>query len=419
MKLSDLSPLPLPPDPRLPEEVLLGPGARTGWKDAVERLGDRPFFFGDPHTWPAGGLPVKPWLLPAHPHADEETAARVADAAGNASGLVAVGSGTINDLGKCAAEAIGCDFIIVATAASMNGYASAIAAIVAGGLKTTRPARPARVIVLDTEVLAAAPAALTRAGLGDLISKPVSDSDWWLSDKLEGTGYDTLPGAIVDHAVRRATASAAGLMTGDAGAHMALAEALVLSGVAMVVAGSSAPASGGEHLLSHLWDMEALQAGHEIRLHGAQVGVATCISAALYQRIIRVRRAELMRPPPWAEEEARIRKEHGHLADIIMEQARRKHSRAQQRLTLLSDRWPELRDELGERALPTPAEIRAPLAACGAPNTLAGLGSDRADGARVLRLARDIRDRVTVLDLAFDLGILPGAADDIIAEAGV
>lgn len=418
MKLAELSPLPLPPDPRLPDEVLMGPGARAGLRDVVERLGPKPFFFADPETWAASGLAGKAWLLPPHPHADEETADRVAEAAAGASGLVAVGSGTINDLGKCAAESLGCEFAILATASSMNGYASAIAAIVARGLKTTRPARPARVIVLDTEILAAAPKALTRAGLGDLISKPVSDTDWWLSDRLEGTGYDTLPGAIVEHAVRRATASAAGLMKGDATAHMALAEALVLSGVAMVVAGSSAPASGGEHLLSHLWDMEALQAGREVRLHGAQVGVATCISAALYQRLIRLKRPDFRSPGAWAVEEARIRKDHGRLADTILDQARRKHARAEQRLAFLRDRWAELRDEMAERALPTPAEVRAPLVACGAPNTLADLGTDRADGARVLRLARDIRDRVTVLDLGFDLGILPGSSDDIVSEAG-
>lgn len=419
MKLAELSPLPLPADPRLPEEVLLGPGTRAGLRDLMDRLGPKPFVFGDPHTWKAAGLPGQAWLLPAHPHADVETADRVAQAARGATGLVAVGAGTINDLGKCAGESLGCDFVIVATAASMNGYASAIAAIVDRGLKTTRPARPARTLVLDTEILAAAPAELTRAGLGDLISKPVSDTDWWLSDKLERTGYDTLPGAIVDHAVRRATASAAGLMTGDATAHVALAEALVLSGVAMVVAGSSAPASGGEHLLSHLWDMEALLEGRETRLHGAQVGVATCISAALYQRLIRLKRPDFRSPGPWAEEEQRIRSEHGGLADIVLDQARRKHARAEQRLALLRDCWNELRDEMAERSLPTPAEIRAPLVACGAPNTLADLGSDRAEGARVLRLARDIRDRVTVLDLGFELGILPRAADDVVREAGV
>ncbi|MCA9525412.1 MAG: iron-containing alcohol dehydrogenase, partial [Myxococcales bacterium] len=398
MKLADLCPLPLPDEPRLPEEVLLGPGARAGLGAQVDaRLGERPFRFGDPDTWRAADLGRPDWLLPRHPHADEQTAEQVARKAEGASGLVAVGSGTINDLAKCAAELLGIDFVVVGTAASMNGYASAIAAIVAGGLKTTRAARPARAIVLDTELLAAAPAALTRAGLGDLISKPVSDTDWWLADRLEGTGYSTLPGDIVERAYRRATAAAGGLMAGSPEAYMALGEALVLSGVAMVVAGSSAPASGGEHLLSHLWDMEALAEGREVRLHGAQVGVTTCISAAIYQRLIRIRQADLVPCKPWIEEERRLYAEHGALAPTLIEQARRKHARTEARLAKLSDGWKELRDEMGERRLPTPAELRAPLLACGAPASLRDLGSSRADGARVLRLARDIRDRLTVL----------------------
>ncbi len=309
--------------------------------------------------------------------------------------------------------------MVFGTAASMNGYASGIAAILSGGLKTTVASRPARAVVLDTGILAAAPAELTRAGLGDLISKPVSDSDWWLGDQLEGGGYSELPSRIVDAAVRAATAAAPGLAARDPRAHAALGEALVLSGVAMVAAGSSSPASGGEHLLSHLWDMENLAEGRETRLHGAQVGVATCISAALYQRILAAA-PRFTEPPPWAEEERRIRAEHHPtLVEAILPQAARKHARAAARVAALRDRWSELRDGLLARGLPTPADVRAPLVACGAPNTLAALGVERPDASRVLRLARDIRDRLTVLDLAFELGVLPGGVDDVLGDAGV
>ena len=112
----------------------------------------------------------------------------------------------------------------------MNGYASGIAAILSNGLKTTVPAAPPRAIILDTAVLAAAPARLTQAGLGDLMSKPVSDSDWWLSDQLEGTGYSTLPSEIVDHAVHAAIAAAGGLAQREESAHGDLGLALVWRG---------------------------------------------------------------------------------------------------------------------------------------------------------------------------------------------
>lgn len=425
MKLTALCPVPLPADAVdiLPAEVHIGRGARRMLPELLARhAGAKPLTVFDPDTRaavapldpPAGALDLGP-----HPHADDATVERVRAARAGETGYLAVGSGTINDLCKRAAALDGVPYVALGTAASMNGYASGIAAILSDGLKTTVTAAPARAIVLDTDVLAHAPPALAQAGLGDLLSKPVSDSDWWLADRLEGTGYSTLPGAVVDHAVAEAAKAAAGLAARDPEAHGALGVALVLSGVAMVVAGSSAPASGGEHLLSHLWDMEAHVAGRETRLHGAQVGVTTLISAALYQRLARLTRPRFTAPPPWPEEQARIRADFGPLADAVLPQAKRKHARAAERLDLLRDRWPEIRDALAARAIPTPAALRAPLRAAGAPNTLADLGEPRANAARVFRLARDIRDRITVLDVAFELGVLPGAIDAVLDDAGV
>lgn len=425
MKLADLVPVDLPRDALevLPEEVALERGARRHLAEAVKRyIGGEPLVVGDPDTLAAAGeLDFAHRLLDLgpHPHADDETVEHVRAARGHAPGYVAVGSGTINDLCKRAAALDGLPFVVLGTAASMNGYASGIAAILSEGLKTTVPARPARAVILDTDILAAAPARLAQAGLGDLLSKPVSDSDWWLADQLEGTGYSTLPGRVVDRAVDAAAEAAAGLAARDPDAHGRLGEALTLSGVAMVVAGSSAPASGGEHLLSHLWDMEALAAGRETRLHGAQVGVTTLISAALYRALIALETPTLTAPPPWPEEEARIGREFGGLAEAIAPQAKRKQARAGDRLDILRDRWPEIRKRLAGRAIPSPGALRATLKAAGAPASLAELDEPRENAARVFRLARDIRDRVTVLDLAFEVGLLPGAIERVLDDAGV
>ena len=418
MRLTDLCPAPLPSGLPLPEEVHIG-DVRHRVDELLERfVGDGAVAIADPDTWAAAGLGGSPHLLERHPHADDATVDRVARALDAGPGCLAVGSGTVNDLCKRAATLRGQPFVVFGTAASMNGYASGIAAILSSGLKTTVESRPARAVVLDTGVLAAAPAALTRAGLGDLISKPVSDSDWWLADQLEGGGYSDLPNRIVDTAVRAATLAAPGLAARDPAAHAELGRALVLSGVAMVAAGSSAPASGGEHLISHLWDMEAHQQGREARLHGAQVGVTTCISAALYQALLRAE-PRFTEPPRWDDEAARIREAFGSLAEVILPQAERKHARATERVATLRGRWAEIRDGLGSRDLPTPDEVRAPLLACGAPSTLDELGDTRDNTARVFRLARDIRDRVTVLDVAFEIGVLPGSIDAVLDASGV
>ena len=281
-------------------------------------------------------------------HADDETVEHVRQLIRGSSGVLAVGSGTVNDIVKRAGELEGKPYTIFGTAASMNGYASGIAAILSNGLKTTVPARPARSIILDTQVLSEAPAELTQAGLGDLMSKPVSDSDWWLANELEESGYSTLPSQIVDHAVQEAIAAAAGLAERDPSAHGALGRALVLSGVAMVVAGSSSPASGGEHLISHLWDMEAHREGRAVRLHGAQVGVATCISAALYQTIIETQSPQFVNPPRWADERVRI--ERAWRTRACHHGAGTEKTRSGGgRVAVLRDRWSDIRDGLAAR----------------------------------------------------------------------
>ncbi len=422
MKLQELTSVSLA-EYDLPQQIYIEAGCRHDLDEYIQPwLGANPLCLADPDTVkalndskPAG----RTFLLPAHPHADDQTVRRLVDILGDFAGVCAIGSGTINDIAKRACTEVDLPYVAIGTAASMNGYASGIAAILSNGLKTTVPSRPPRAIVLDTEVLAAAPMALTCAGLGDLLSKPVSDSDWWLANELENSGYSPIPSDIVDLAVAEASAAARGLAQRDPAAHGALGRALVLSGVAMVVAGSSSPASGGEHLLSHLWDMENLSAGRETRLHGAQVGVSSCISAALYQRLLRLDNPRFSSPPPWDAEAERIRQEHGSLAEVVLPQAQRKHARAEARVAVLRDRWPEIRDGLAARGLPTPADVRRPLMEAGAPHRLADLGITRDDAARVFRLARDIRDRVTVLDVGFETGLLPHAIDEILDEAGV
>ncbi len=422
MKLDEFCPVKLP-EADLPEAVYIGSGLGFELENiAIDHGVNRAPIIYDPNTYAAARLAKNDGTaidLGPHAHADTETVITVSDALKGEIGAVAVGSGTVNDIAKRACSIQGIPYIVLGTAASMNGYASGIAAILHQGVKTTVPARPPRAIILDREILAHAPPKLTQAGLGDLISKPVSDSDWWLANAVEQTGYSTLPSQIVDHAVTEAVDAAAGLPKRDRIAHGSLGKALVLSGIAMVVAGSSSPASGGEHLISHLWDMENLVAGRPTRLHGAQVGVATCITAALYQVLLECKAPQIAQVPKWSVVEQRIRNEHGPLADAILTHAQNKHARMEKRLAVLRDSWPEIRDGLADRDLPTPEKIRRSLCAAKAPSTLAEINETRANTARVFRLARDIRNRLTVLDIAFELGILPSRIDEVLDRSGV
>ncbi|MGB0645999.1 MAG: iron-containing alcohol dehydrogenase, partial [Bradymonadia bacterium] len=422
VKLQDLCPVPLPEN-NLPEDIVIEPKALKDLVPLAKRhLGNHCVLLADPDTLSAcDGLnaPFEHLILPKKPMADTETINQIIAQVPRGTHIVALGGGTINDLAKRTSQLLDQPYIIAGTAASMNGYASGIAAILDQGLKTTVPAAPPRAIILDTEILAQAPAALAQAGLGDLISKPVSDTDWWLAGQLGEADYSELPGKIVQHAMERATANPTEIRNRCPSAHGALGEALVLSGIAMVVAGSSSPASGGEHLISHLWDMENIILQRPKHLHGAQVGVTTCISAAIYSLITEIESPEWVSSVSTSEERRRVRRDHPELAEIILGQALSKHSRSTQRLQTLQDNWSTILAGLRARQIPKPDYFKQLLKDAGAPCELASFNHTRQDARRTLSIAKDIRDRFTVLDLATDLGLLPSHAELILQRAGL
>ncbi|HUT79394.1 MAG TPA: iron-containing alcohol dehydrogenase, partial [Polyangia bacterium] len=182
------------------------------------------------------------------PHATEEAVIDLEGALGAFDLAVAVGSGTINDIVKLSSFRRGIPYLAVGTAPSMNGYASAIAAILRGGVKRTVDCHQPLAVVLDLSILARAPRELIAAGLGDLESKPTSTADFRLGGLVRGEYHCRVPERVVIDAERRAADAAPGLRHGDPEAVAVLTEALVLSGISMKLAGTSGPASGGEHL---------------------------------------------------------------------------------------------------------------------------------------------------------------------------
>jgi glycerol-1-phosphate dehydrogenase [NAD(P)+] len=348
------------------------------------------------------------------PHADEKRLGECLAALDGIDLAVAVGSGTVSDLVKLASYRKKIPYLAVATAPSMNGYTSAIAAIMLQGVKRTVDCHQPYGVLADLDILQTAPLELVAAGLGDLESKPTATADFRLAGRIRGEYYCPAPERVVMAAEARVASSAAGLPGRDRQALASLTEALLLSGISMKLAGSSSPASGGEHLISHFWDMSADEEGRVEGWHGAQVGVATLVTAALYEYLREIRPDEidvealLARYPSRGQMEKRIREHHGPRADEVISEFFAKYLPGEeQRLELERIRmgWDDLWEDLTEILRPA-EEIRSTLVAGGAPVTVEQLGLTGEHLHKAVRAAREIRGRYTVLDFAASLGAL-------------
>lgn len=399
-------------------------GARV--RDALERAGQawtpwQPALHGGGSD---GGGTGTGAASGAEPVCDEDSVAACRDAVlkAGAVAVLAVGSGTLNDIAKFGAHKAGVPAGCIATAPSMNGYTSAIAAVLSGGVKTTQPATPTRVVIGDVDVLAAAPARLIQSGIGDLASKPVSNADWIISARLTGSTHSVDAERIIEASSRLLDGVAPGLARRDPEAVERLTASLILSGFAMTVAGSSAPASGGEHLVSHYLDMVAIAKGQEHDLHGRQVGVGTLTAAFLYEKLHGLDPADIVpddlaeRLAPWEEHAALVRERFGSLSATVLPHAEegypvRETLRA--RMATLRDQWRGILAEL-DGTLRSAADIEAELAAAGAPTRFRDLGVSRDRAYESIAWSRDIRSRYTVLDLVWELGYLDEWAEQAV-----
>jgi glycerol-1-phosphate dehydrogenase [NAD(P)+] len=340
--------------------------------------------------------------------------------AGGYSAGLAVGSGTINDIAKMASHRCGVPMGCVATAPSMNGYTSGIAALLSAGVKTTEPCAPARVVIADVEVMAAAPYRMIASGLGDLLSKPVSNADWALSAMVLGTPHSAQAREVIELGSEMLDGVAERLPERDVEAVAGLTGSLMLSGLAMSIAGSSSPASGGEHLISHYLDMTAHTFDLPYDFHGCQVGVGTLTAALLYERLWQMGpagidvAARVAALPSWQEYEARLRERFGPLSEAVVSHARRGYPSGvelERRLTVLKEGWEAFYEE-ASRTLRTRGSIEAELVSAQAPVRYAQLDVGRERAREAIVWSKDIRARYTILHLCWELGVLEEWAEE-------
>jgi len=228
-------------------------------------------------------LGARIFLLGGVPHADmtnvEVIRSHKADA------LIAIGGGTISDLCKYASFLDGRSYVVFPTAPSMNGYFSANASITVNDHKLSLPAHLPKGIFCDLGVLANAPRRLVLSGLGDSLCRPTAQADWLLSHLLFNTPYDPTPFSLLAPYEKELFFHSGKLLSADVKVTELLMQTLLVSGLGMVIAGGSYPASQGEHLIAHTMEMK-----HGATLpqtyHGEQIGVCTLMMVEIQQRML-------------------------------------------------------------------------------------------------------------------------------------
>ena len=318
----------------------------------------------------ASGVHAALFSLPEEePVADEETVARVMAAGEGYDYLLAVGSGTLNDLCKRAGFLLHKESGVYATAPSMDGYTSGVTPLIEKGFKITRDAQTASDVLMDFSVLKAAPSVMIGAGVGDILAKYCCLTDWRISRDLKGEKYNEEAASLMYNAVRASNDSLPALFAGKEEGVEKLMEALLISGYAMVIAGSSRPASGAEHHMSHFLEMDFLRRGERIPLHGIKVGLGTAVSLYLYHTL--GSRADFKGK------------------DVVLKEA---------------------------EGLPSSEFVLDTLGKLGCPTRFSELGVSRETVRTMFFEAYKIRDRFTILALYNEEGLMKDAAEELLEK---
>lgn len=335
--------------------------------------------------------------------------------------VLSVGSGVLNDIGKVLSAAAGKPYVIVGTAPSMDGYASATSSMTRDGLKITLPSKCPDLIVGDLDVLCQAPQEMLLSGLGDMLAKYVSICEWRIGHLITGEYYCETIAQMVRTALRRCISQADGLLRREPEAVAAVFEGLILGGAAMGCAGVSRPASGMEHYISHIWDMRAIQFGTPETFHGTQCAVGTLLVLRAYEKLRTVtpdreaalRHAWQFRYAPWA---AQLRALLGRSAEsmIALEAKEGKYDPQahEKRLEIILTHWQELLQIMQEE-LPSSQELESLMQRLGLPVRAAQLEQDEALLPTVMNAAKDIRDKYVLSRLVWDLGLSDTFFEDL------
>lgn len=339
----------------------------------------------------------------------------------NVNFLIGAGSGVICDLTKWIATQNHLEYALIGTAPSMNAYTSITATITEGEVKISHLLKPAKAVILDVNIQREAPQEMIWAGFGDLSARSVCNADWRLANFFYGTHFCPFPYELTEKYQDHLFTIAPLIALREPSAFQIFSDALLVSGYSMTLLnGETSPSSGSEHVLSHFWDFLSHHRGLPKNLHGLQVGIGTLIMLAFYEafqeinphslhpeQIIKSRKKfEVL-----VEENQRL---YGNAAprfnEILLKKYQSDHA-ILERVQRVKMQWQFLWEIL--KPYLTPLErVKKAFQDVGFPVTLETIHRTREEVIEAMIKGPFYRPRYTILDLAWELGLLEDLADE-------
>jgi glycerol-1-phosphate dehydrogenase [NAD(P)+] len=324
---------------------------------------------------------------------------------------LAVGSGSITDITRFVSFHTRSDFISFPTAPSVDGYTSAGAPSVIAGFKKTVMCQSPLAVFGDVDVLRLAPQKMIASGFGDMLGKYTALADWRLGALLWNEVYDEAISRRVRVAVDNCVEHVADIGRASPEGVQVLMEGLIESGLCMLDANSSRPASGSEHQISHHLEMKLLWNNKPAILHGAKVGAASIIAAGYYERLRRISRPEAIkqldraRPPTREQYRQAIEKAYPGIEERVLAEQESFMALSVQAYTDLkqkiADNWAEI--QAIAASVPVPRQIAGWLRQAGGETDLEALGFSGAEVKEAVEYAHLLRNRFNV-DKLWHLG---------------
>lgn len=315
--------------------------------------------------------------------------------------IIGVGSGVIQDTCKYVSFTHNLPYFIVATAPSMDGYASVGAAMIINSMKITYDAHVPAVIIGDVDMLKTAPIDMIKSGYGDIIGKYSALNDWKLSHVINGEYICDYVYDLTYEMIEKTLQISDGILNREDESIKTLMEALVVVGIAMSFVGNSRPASGSEHHLSHFFEIVGLLNDEPYFNHGIDVVYSTVMTQRLREQILVLDGFDQAMPFNRAEWEDHIRKIYTGAAEGIIELQNKLGWYSKDYISVYKEKFDEIKKVLNE--VPSSDELEKMLEKVDLymPEFVALYGEEKIKEATFI--AKDLKNRFTVLWLYYTL----------------